>query len=445
MTTVALPKTDNRSGGLTAWVPLFVLPTAAVVLCAGWPRWALMWGLAVAVYLGCKWLTFTEIWPVGRIPTHQITLGRSVGYLLFWPGMNAEAFLRAGRSADSPKPIEWVAAFAKTGLGCALILSAIRILDSYPHVAGWIAMVGIAFVLHFGLFDFLSLCWRQAGVDARPIMDAPIKAASLAEFWGRRWNLAFRDLAHAHVFRPLVSRCGLAGATMTAFVVSGLIHDFVISFPARAGFGRPSVYFTIQGLGFLVERSRVGKRIGLGRGRVGWLFCMLVTAAPLGLLFHLPFVEHIVIPMLSAFRAVEFRLPAIPLGRVIFIGGILHFGILLASAMVPRVLDWKGSLAKLDRLSRELIWVHGAFIVLVIVGFGTLSVCCAGDLTNGTRLARAVCLLIAVFWASRLAVQLFVFDARPYLTSALLRTGYHGLTLVFTYLAFAYSWAAFLS
>ena len=59
---------------------------------------------------------------------------------------------------------------------------------------------------------------------------------------------------------------------------------------------------------------------------------------------------------------------------LIFAGGILHFGILLASAMVPKVLDWKASLAKLDGLFRQLVWVHGAFIVLVIIGFGVLSV-----------------------------------------------------------------------
>jgi hypothetical protein len=49
--------------------------------------------------------------------------------------------------------------------------------------------------------------------------------------------------------------------------------------------------------------------------------------------------------------------------RLIFIGGLVHFGILLASAMVPRVLDWRTSLRKLDGLSRQLVWVHGLFIV----------------------------------------------------------------------------------
>ncbi len=129
---------------------------------------------------------------------------------------------------------------------------------------------------------------------------------------------------------------------------------------------------------------------------------------------------------------------------LILIGGVLHFGILLASAMVPKVLDWKSSLNKLDGLSRQLVWVHGAFIVLVIVAFGALSVLFAGELANGALLARGVCLVIGVFWAARLVVQFFVFDAKPYLTTTFLKVGYHGLTVVFAYHAIVYSTAAIL-
>ena len=130
------------------------------------------------------------------------------------------------------------------------------------------------------------------------------------------------------------------------------------------------------------------------------------------------------------------------LETLIVIGGVLHFGILLASATVPRVLDWKASLATLDGLSRQLIWVHGAFVVLVIVAFGVLSIVFAADLASGTPLARAVCLFIGLFWTARLAIQFFVFDARPYLKSPLLAVGYHGLTVVFAYHAVIYSLAA---
>jgi len=127
---------------------------------------------------------------------------------------------------------------------------------------------------------------------------------------------------------------------------------------------------------------------------------------------------------------------------LILIGGVLHFGILLASVLTPRVLDWKKELTKLDSLSQQLVWVHGAFIVLVIVGFGVVSVALPAELAAGTWLARAICGFIAMFWLARLAVQFLVFDAKEYLTSAWLKLGYHGLTCVFAYHAVVYSVAA---
>ena len=129
------------------------------------------------------------------------------------------------------------------------------------------------------------------------------------------------------------------------------------------------------------------------------------------------------------------------LQALIFVSGILHFGTLLASAAVPQVLDWKAELRKLDGLSRQLIWVHGLFIVLTIIGFGMLTMFHSADLASGTPLARAICGFIAFFWSARLIVQFFVFDAKPFLKGTLLQVGYHGLTLVFIYQAAVLSWA----
>lgn len=130
------------------------------------------------------------------------------------------------------------------------------------------------------------------------------------------------------------------------------------------------------------------------------------------------------------------------LQSLIFVSGILHFGTLIASATVPQVLDWKAELRKLDALSRQLIWVHGVFIVLTIAGFGVLTLILPADLAARTPLARAICGFIALFWLARLAVQFFVFDAKPFLKGAFLNAGYHGLTFVFVYQAAVLSWAA---
>jgi anti-anti-sigma factor len=147
----------------------------------------------------------------------------------------------------------------------------------------------------------LSLGWRQAGIKAVAIMNAPYRSVSVGEFWGRRWNLAFRDLAHVFVFRPLVGTWGVSVATMAVFLASGLIHDLVISGAAGARFGGPTLYFLIQAAGLFIERSRLGKRVGLGRGCVGWMFCAIVTLGPVGLLFHRPFIERVAVPMFRAF------------------------------------------------------------------------------------------------------------------------------------------------
>jgi hypothetical protein len=128
---------------------------------------------------------------------------------------------------------------------------------------------------------------------------------------------------------------------------------------------------------------------------------------------------------------------------LLLIGGVLHFVILIASALTPRVLDWRANLKALHPFLRRLFWVYGSFIVLVIVSFGSLTLFHADEFASGAALARSICAIIAVFWLARLAVQFFVFDARPFLTTTFLRVGYHGLTFLFGALVFIYGCAAF--
>jgi hypothetical protein len=169
-----------------------------------------------------------------------------------------------------------------------------------PLLIGWIGLVGLIFVLHFGLFHLLALLFRSAGIPTRPVMRNPIRATSLGEFWGKRWNLAFHDLVTMLLFRPLLSVLSVTGATLATFLVSGLLHEMVISLPTGGGFGLPTGYFLLQGLGLLLERSPLGARIGLGKGIIGWLFTVLLTAGPVFWLFHPRFVEQVIVPFMEA-------------------------------------------------------------------------------------------------------------------------------------------------
>jgi alginate O-acetyltransferase complex protein AlgI len=274
-----------------------VVPAAFAVLFAREPRWVWMWAFAFGIYAGLKWLSF-----IAFQDARCVDRWRSVAYLLLWPGMDADAFLDTRRKAVPPSGREWISAAVKVAFGLGVLIGVVpAVASSSLFAAGWIGISALCVALHFGLFDLLSLGWRQAGIKAVAIMNAPSRSVSLSEFWGRRWNLAFRDLSHAFVFRPIVGAWGVTAATIAVFVASGLIHDLVISGAAGAGFGGPTLYFLIQAVGLFIERSGFGKRVGLGRGWVGWTFCAIVTIGPAGLLFHRPFIERVAVPMFQAF------------------------------------------------------------------------------------------------------------------------------------------------
>jgi len=289
-----------RGGSL--WIglaPLLILPSVAMLFASSLQGWQLMWLLAGSIYAGCKWLSW---W---RTPMRLgASVGRSLVYLFLWPGMDAAAFLDARRRALSPGADKWMFALGKVTVGLTLLFGVARLFaEPYPWLAGWIGLIGMVFVLHFGLFDLLSLFMRRRGIDAQALMDLPAAATSLGAFWGRRWNRAFQQLAHAQVFRPLHRRIGVGGATFVVFVISGLIHDLVISVPAGGGYGLPTAYFLLQWLGLTIEKSTWGKAIGLGDGVRGWVFTVLFTVGPAYWLFHPIFIDRVIIPFMDAIGA----------------------------------------------------------------------------------------------------------------------------------------------
>jgi predicted DCC family thiol-disulfide oxidoreductase YuxK len=285
---------------ITTLFPLLALPLLALGFRNRLAPWVFMWAMAFALYAGCKWVTYREAVGRGLKPG----LRRSLGYLLAWPGMDAAGFLNPHFAPTRPRKTEWTFAAGKTVAGAILLWGTARTaLPVHPLLAGWIGMAGAVLVLHFGSFHLLALAWRRAGVGVTPVMDKPVQARSLAEFWGRRWNTAFNELAFRFTFRPLNRRMPLAAATLLVFGLSGLVHELVISLPARGGYGLPTAYFLAQGLGVLAERTQPGRRLGLGRGMRGRLLAVGVAAGPAFGLFHPPFIQNVILPMLTAIGA----------------------------------------------------------------------------------------------------------------------------------------------
>lgn len=291
---VAIPERCSNPG--VAWLPLVLGTTTALGVCGDLPRWGRMWLLAGTVFAGFKWLTFCA----ARSGGVKTTRRRSLEYLLLWPGMDARTFLDVTAGAKVPPMREWMVAAGKMFLGATLLWGVARFAGG-GLTSGWIGMIGAILLLHFGSFHLLANFWRARGVCAKPLMAMPLAAKSVSEFWGRRWNVAFQEIAFATFFRSL-RRCVPADwALMGTFFISGIIHDLVITIPAGAGYGLPTLYFSMQGVALVFEhRNRRWFRRHPGMNRA---FAWLVVGAPAGLLFPPVFVERVILPFFAEIGA----------------------------------------------------------------------------------------------------------------------------------------------
>ncbi|PYX08716.1 MAG: hypothetical protein DMG88_09445 [Acidobacteria bacterium] len=185
------------------WLPLVLLLASAFGVRNVLPTWGFMWILALGIFMGLKWVT----WWRGR--THPAW--RSAAYLFAWPGMDAESFLDSSKRIPPVPLVAWFWAILETALGAISLWIVARALPaSTPLLRGWVGMLGLILLLHFGIFQVLALTWQSFGIAATPIMSAPLRSHSLSEFWGKRWNLGFRQLSHDLIFRPLHRSLGPA-------------------------------------------------------------------------------------------------------------------------------------------------------------------------------------------------------------------------------------------
>ncbi|MAG58655.1 MAG: hypothetical protein CMJ83_20390 [Planctomycetes bacterium] len=218
-----------------------------------------------------------------------------------WFGMRPAIFARRGTS-----PLPGARTLALRGatrgaigllfVGCAWWLA--------PHTSLAVAtvplLVGLSLCVHFGAFNLIAAALRSRGYNVKALFRAPLLSTSLREFWGKRWNLAFSEMAAIAVFRPLKRPFGATPATVVAFLFSGLLHEIAISLPVRGGYGLPLVYFVLHGILMQVETAldRRGRPID-ARPWVGrlWTVSWLVLPAPI--LFHPAFLEGVAFPLLS--------------------------------------------------------------------------------------------------------------------------------------------------
>jgi alginate O-acetyltransferase complex protein AlgI len=288
-----------RFSRIAAWTLGLVAVAGVERLNAREPAGFRMLAIIAAVLYAMKAVVALEVQASGQC---QLSWWRWVGFVTLWPGMRPGPFTGLG---SRPLP----------GAGRLLGMGLMRLAAGFVLVAlarlAWVGtgsrlpatamlLPGLSLVLHFGIFNLLAGAWRLAGVDCRPLFLAPLRSTSLAEFWGRRWNLAFSQMTALAIYRPMVCRAGRGTALAASFLGSGLLHELAISVPVGAGYGMPLGYFTLHGVLSLIEGrlARAGHPIdrvpGVGRA---WTLAWVVL--PLPILFHRPFLAGVLWPLIG--------------------------------------------------------------------------------------------------------------------------------------------------
>ena len=291
-----VPESRPTARRVSAFFPAAAAAVIAAVV-AFWltrrlPAWHTTTAVALTLFYALKIATLSDA-PRGG------PWCRTVGYLILWPGMGAVTFLGPSYRPTMPaRAGELFAALVKVALGAGLIGAAMVLAPRWALASAVVGLAGLLMLFHFGLFHLASWGWRRIGVDAAPIMRAPLCASSLAEFWGERWNLAFAETARRFILRPFGRRWGSRRAAGFVFLVSGIVHEIAISLPARGDWGGPTVYFLIQGLAAWFEKSAVARRWRLGSGWRGRCWTLAVVGLPVPLLFHHSLCTRVVHPLL---------------------------------------------------------------------------------------------------------------------------------------------------
>lgn len=183
--------------------------------------------------------------------------------------------------------VHYVRAFSPTTFGCpeggSIFDPSMPPFARYARSSAITLLSGVMFyaVIQW-IYDLntinVIILFRHSPYQWPPLFDAPWRATSISEFWGRRWHQLFRSSFTRVGAQPLEFLVGRVTGVLGAFFVSAVIHDWGM-WPMGHGFdfGRVGGFFGMMGVGCILEalfRQVTGVKV---QGPWGWIWTMSWT------------------------------------------------------------------------------------------------------------------------------------------------------------------------
>jgi hypothetical protein len=127
------------------------------------------------------------------------------------------------------------------------------------------------------------------------------------------------------------------------------------------------------------------------------------------------------------------------------LAGLLQIVLSLGSLAIPRILKWKIELRKVPKLMSQMFWTYAAYILVINLSFGLISLFGVQEMMAKTFLAKALSVFIFLYWFARVLIQFFYFDTKSAPKGTIYKLGEIGLITIFIFLAVVYCWLTFLN
>jgi hypothetical protein len=94
----------------------------------------------------------------------------------------------------------------------------------------------------------------------------------------------------------------------------------------------------------------------------------------------------------------------------VWLAGVLHLVVASANVFAFSKFRYREHLQKVPLVVRQVFLVQNAYVMLVQVGLALLCLCFGRELISGRAMSRAIAGFLALFWGSRVLLQLFYYD-----------------------------------